>query len=414
MTRKRILVLGGTAWLGREIARTAVSRGHEVTCVARGESGEVPDGATLVRANRDLDNGLAAVAAAAGTGTGAGTETGTGTTTATTAATATGNWDAVIDVSRQPGQVRRAVRDLAASGLYIFVSTGNVYAEHNLAEGATGADEDAPLLDPLDADVMESMADYGRAKVACEREVRNGFGPERFLIARSGLIGGPGDVSGRTGYWPVRFAHPSGAGGTVLVPADRKLSTQVIDVRDLASWLVSAADGDAGSDAGGDTGSDARSDAGGDSRSDAGSDADRATGGAHIGARGIMNAMGDRVTLGDHLAAARAAAGHTGPLAAADTEWLGRHGVEEFAGPKSLPLWLSDPDWRGFMARSNARAKAAGLTLRPLAETLSDVLAWELEVGLDQPHGAGLTAAAERELLEELSADAAPTAPTAG
>jgi 2'-hydroxyisoflavone reductase len=371
MTRRRILVLGGTAWLGREIARAAVSRGHEVTCVARGESGEVPDGLTLVRADRDHEDGLAAVA------------TSTSTSSSTSASTSsTEPWDAVIDVSRQPGQVRRAVRDLAASGLYIFVSTGNVYAEQNLTEqNATGADEDAPLLDPLEADVMESMVDYGQAKVACERAVLDGFGPERSLIARSGLIGGPGDLSGRTGYWPVRFAHPSSSDGAVLVPGDRELSTQMIDVRDLAMWLVSAAEGDAD----------------GTSNDASGTNA----------ARGIMNAMGDRVSLGDHLATARAVAGHIGPLVAAGTEWLVRHGVEEFAGAKSLPLWLSDPDWRGFMARSNARAKAAGLTLRPLAETFADVLAWELEGGMEQPHGAGLTAAEERELLAELAADAA-------
>jgi nucleoside-diphosphate-sugar epimerase len=363
MTRKRILILGGTAWLGREIARAAVHRGHEVTCVARGESGEVPDGVTLVRADRDHDDGLAAVAASTSTDPG------------------TGSWDAVIDVSRQPGQVRRAVRDLATSGVYIFVSTCNVYAEQNqTSDGATEADENAPLLGPLEVDVMESMEDYGRAKVACEEAVRNRFDPERFLIARSGLIGGPGDLSGRTGYWPTRFAHPSRPDGTVLVPADRELSTQLIDVRDLASWLVSAAEGDARGEAG----------AGGEA-------------GTASNARGIMNAVGDRITLGDHLATARSVAGHTAALDAADTEWLVRHEVGEFAGPKSLPLWLSDPDWRGFMARSNARAKAAGLTLRPLAETLADGLAWEIEAGLDQPHGAGLTAADERELLEELS-----------
>jgi 2'-hydroxyisoflavone reductase len=94
----------------------------------------------------------------------------------------------VIDVSRQPGQVRRAATALAGcAGSFVFVSSANVYAGH----AAPGAGEDAALLPALAGDVMAGMDTYGQAKVACERHVLGGFGAGRSLIARVGLIGGP-------------------------------------------------------------------------------------------------------------------------------------------------------------------------------------------------------------------------------
>lgn len=330
----RLLILGGTAWLGYEIARQAVERGLEVTCVARGESGPVPDGASLVKADRGDDQGLEIVAR--------------------------GQWDAVLDVSRHPGQVKRAVRDLGGVGCYVFISSGNVYAD----QGPLGQDEDAPLLAPLELDVMETMESYGPAKVACEQAVLQAFGPERCLIARVGLIGGPGDTFGRTGYWPLRFAHPAAGDGSVLIPEAPQLPTQVIDVRDLASWLIDCCERQ---------------------RS------------------GVYNAMGETRLFSDHIAAARTAAGHQGPVVSADTQWLHAHGVGEWAGPKSLPLWLSDPGWQGMNARSNERAKAAGLKLRPLEETLSATLKWEESEGVDRPRRAGLSLEEEAELLSHLA-----------
>lgn len=121
------------------------------------------------------------------------------------------SWEAVIDVSRQPGQVRRAVRDLDADH-YAFISSGNVYADFTRLEQA----EDAPLLEPLDGDVMTDMSEYGAAKVACEQAVREGVSSS--TVIRSGLIVGPGDPFGRAGYYPWRFAHPTGP--DVLVPDD--------------------------------------------------------------------------------------------------------------------------------------------------------------------------------------------------
>ncbi|WP_159801231.1 NAD-dependent epimerase/dehydratase family protein [Arthrobacter zhaoguopingii] len=330
----KLLVLGGTAWLGHEIARHAVERGHEVTCAARGRSGAVPGGASFVDVDRDDDAGLRRVAG--------------------------GRWDAVVDVSRQPGQVRRAVRDLRNAGYYLFVSSGSAYAD----QGPAGQDEDAPLLPPLDSDVMDTMEAYGPAKVACEQAVVEAFGPAHSMIARAGLIGGPGDGSGRTGYWPLRFAHPSNPSGSVLIPEAQDLPTQVIDVRDLAAWVVTCCQ---------------------EQRS------------------GVYNAMGHSWSFADHIAAARRVARHDGPVVTADAPWLHARGVGEWAGPRSLPLWLSDPDWQGMNARSNKRALDAGLVLRPLEETLKAALEWEEAQGPDSPRRAGLTRDEERELLAALS-----------
>ncbi|MGW6173775.1 NAD-dependent epimerase/dehydratase family protein [Arthrobacter sp. NPDC055138] len=327
----QILILGGTAWLGHEIAAEALRRGHQVTCLARGTSGSVPAGARLVRADRDAPDGLDTVAEE--------------------------RWDAVLDVSRQPGQVRRAATALAGTAEHFtFVSSGSVYADH----GSPGADETAELLPPLESDVMTSPDVYGAAKVACEDAARNAFGPGRSLIVRPGLIAGPGDTTDRTGYWPLRFARPVADDGAVLIPDAPGLDAQVIDARDLAAWLVAAAE---------------------------------------KRLAGEFNAVGDTLTLAEHLEIGRGVAGHTGPVFMLDQQELAAAEVNPWAGERSLPLWLPLPDFAGFMSRSNAAAKAAGLALRPLAETLADTLAWELATGPERPRSAGLTAEEERRLL---------------
>lgn len=318
--------------LGRAVATQALVEGHAVTCLARGVAGDVPDGVTWVRADRDDADGLRDV-------------TGEGS-----------RWDAVVDVSRQPGQVRRAVDALApVADRYVFVSTGNVYADHS----RPGSDETVPLLSPLEGDVMTAMEVYGEAKVACEAAVREAFG-DRALIARAGLIGGPGDWSGRSGWWPWRFAHPVGADGAVLVPDDPDLPMSVVDVRDLAAWLVRC---------------------------------------AASGTSGVFDAVGEPGTLGGLLAAAREVAGHDGPVVGAPAQWLAEQGVQEWMGPDSLPLWISDPQWRGFGGHTGAAARAAGLTCRPVTETLRDAAAHEEGREPTDPRRCGLSDATERRLL---------------
>jgi len=198
----RVLILGGTGWLGREIARAALREGAEVTCLARGQSGEVAEGARLVRADRLLPGAHDDVA---------------------------GPWDDVVELAHDPALVGASLDALADHAAHwTLVSSVSVYAD-----AATPlADESAELVEPVEP---VDASRYAEAKVAAERATAARLG-DRLLVVRPGLIAGPGDPSDRLGWWPARMHR----GGRVVVPTTERRWVQAIDVADLADVVEEA------------------------------------------------------------------------------------------------------------------------------------------------------------------------------
>jgi 2'-hydroxyisoflavone reductase len=199
----KLLVLGGTVFVGRHVVEAALARGDEVTLFNRGRTAAdlFPN---VEHVHGDRDGGLGALVG--------------------------GEWDVVVDTSGfVPRVVRQSAELLAGSvALYVFVSSISVYADLN----RPGATEEAPVATVEDVTIEDVSAHYGALKALCERVVEETL-PERALIVRPGLIVGPHDPTGRFTYWPMRMAR----GGTVLAPAPPTGLTQFIDVRDVAEWM---------------------------------------------------------------------------------------------------------------------------------------------------------------------------------
>lgn len=319
-----VLILGGTGWLSGRIAAHALGAGATVTCLARGGR-PAPPGATLVLADRDEDDAYDVVSRR--------------------------DWDHVVDVSSRAAHVAAAVRALGdRAARWTYISSMSVYRD----DETVGTDESASRHPAAQAGEDD---DYARQKVAAEDAVQEGVG-DRALLVRPGLIVGDGDPSDRFGYWAAAFLRALDE--PVLLPPLEGRTTQVIDVEDVAAFVVSAT------------------------------------------VTGAVNAIGDVRDLEDVLRTVRAATGHAGPVVVGTEERLVAEGVAYWAGPRSLPLWLP-PEMRGFMTRSNARYRRSGGPLRPLDETVEHVVADERERGVDRERRAGLTRTEERALLDALA-----------
>lgn len=218
----RLLVIGGSWFLGRAVVDDAVSRGWDVTTFRRGRSGGDAPGVTLVRGDRTNTADLARLVDA-------------------------GPWDAVIDTSGYvPREVLAVARTLdPVAGRYVFVSTVSVYEGWPVERLTDGS----PVLDcPPDAgpdfgyDGDPGPSVYGFTKSGCERAVTSVFGPERTAVLRPGVIIGPREYVGRLPWWLHRVAR----GGRVLAPGRPSRSIQPVDVRDVAAFALHMAAGPVG------------------------------------------------------------------------------------------------------------------------------------------------------------------------
>jgi nucleoside-diphosphate-sugar epimerase len=308
----RILVLGGTQFLGRHTVEAALARGHDVTTFNRGRTRpELFPG--VEKLHGDRDGHLNALAAR--------------------------TFDAVVDTSGYvPRVVRQTIDALGDVGHYTFVSSISVYADLSVPPS-----ERSPVRE-LETPTEEWREAYGELKADCEDVVRERF-PKAF-VPRPGLIVGPWDPTGRFTYWPERLA----AGGRVLAPAPPDADAQVIDVRDLAAWIVRAAEN---------------------------------------GLAGTYNAVDRPVTRATLLETCRRVANSDAELVWVDGDFLLAREVGEWM---ELPLWLASPEYAGMLSVDTSPAFAAGLETRPLEETVRDTLAWvesgsspvETDAGLDR------------------------------
>jgi len=325
----RILILGGTKFLGRAVAQAALAKGHQLALFNRGRTHPelFPD---VEKLRGDREDDLAELRGHA--------------------------WDVVVDTSGSAPQVVASSVELLAHSAkyYLFVSTRSVYAPPY----RRGFDESALTVDP-DIDLGKDPGQrYGALKLMCERVVAERF-PDTYAVLRPGLIVGPHDPSGRFTYWPLRFAR----GGTVLAPAPPDRQVQFIDVRDLGDWIVLLAE---------------------------------------KGLCGTYNAAGPSPALnfGQLLNACREVAKSDAEIVWVDEPFLLQQGVIPWS---ELPLWLPEPN-AAYQQGDVSKALAAGLRLRPIAETLRDTLEWAYETGADlvtsgELRDAGMASYRERELL---------------
>jgi 2'-hydroxyisoflavone reductase len=298
----RVLVLGGTLFLGRHVVEAALARGHEVVLFNRGRRNPhlFPH---IEKLRGDRDGNLAALHGR--------------------------RFEAVIDPSGyRPDQVR-AMTDVLGGAIahYLFISSISVYRDF---PPQRSFDEDTPLA--------EGDQGYGALKARCEDALEEAL-PGRVARVRPGLIAGPHDPTDRFTYWPRRVAR----GGSVLAPGRPDRAVQLVDARDLAEWCVRLAE---------------------------------------QYCVGVFNAAGPRstLTMGRLLEDCAAVTESVARLMWVPDEDLLAAGVKPWT---ELPLWIPESDARvgGMLLADNRRAVAAGLTFRPLVDTIRATLEWDRREG---------------------------------
>jgi 2'-hydroxyisoflavone reductase len=308
----KILMLGGTRFVGRHIVEAALALGHELTLFHRGKSNvELFPEVERVLGDRDSKVGLAVLKGR--------------------------SFDVVVDTCGYfPGSVEQSAEALGACGLYVFISSisvfGDMSKEFQNEEDPVGeiSNEEAAMVTTMEQITGEN---YGPLKARCERVLFERFG-ERALIIRPGLIVGPNDTTDRFTYWPVRFFKSN---GKVLAADCRSQPVQQIDVRDLAAWTLSMIEKKAS---------------------------------------GVYNATGpaNPIPLAGALEEVRLAVNPSVSIVWADPALLEEKKVEPWSDlPMILPY---DGSMNGMRSVDVSKAIAAGLAFRPLGETSRDTLEW--------------------------------------
>lgn len=332
----KILVLGGTAFLGPSVIHEARARGHEITLFNRGRTNAdlFPD---LERLVGDRDGQLDALRGR--------------------------RWDVCLDNSGYiPRMVQESAELLAPNiGQYVFISSISVYADFS----KRGLYEKSPVAVISDEQVAAAKTqrdvtgeNYGALKALCEQAAQKAC-PGRACIIRPGLIVGPMDRTDRFTYWPVRVSR----GGEVLAPGAPDTPTQVIDVRDLADFVVRCLE-------------------------------ERTT--------GVFNATSPagELTMGELLETCRRVSGSDAAFTWADAAWLEKNNVAAWS---DMPVWVPlEGSEAGHPFIDVSRAVKAGLRFRPISETVRGTLDWWATVPQerrDAPLKAGITAEREKELL---------------
>ncbi len=316
----KLLLIGGTGFLGSHLVEAALQHGHELTLFNRGQSNPARfPNVEQMHGNRDGE--LAVLQGR--------------------------RWDAVIDTCGYVPRVVGALAQMIANMTehYTFISSISVYADFSKVD----MDEHAAVATITDEHIEEVTNEtYGALKALSEQAAEYAM-PGRTLIIRPGLIVGPGDLTDRFTYWPYRVAQ----GGEMLAPGDPKQQTQFVDVRDLANWTIHMVEG-------------------------------RKT--------GVYNATGPEYALamGHFLDECKTMTGSDAHFTWVSDAFLTKHDVD-------LPLYAPE-EYAGARAVNCSKAIHAGLTFRPVANTIRDTLVWK---GKDTELKVGLKPVQERELLQE-------------
>ncbi|MGN7401747.1 SDR family oxidoreductase [Cytobacillus praedii] len=336
----KVLILGGTRFLGRALVEEALARGHEVTLFNRGTNKEIFPEVEQLIGDRNIDIALLE----------------------------NRKWDVLIDTCGfAPHQIKK-VADVLGDNIehYTFISSISVYKDWiplNIAENY-------PLLSMLpddkladvEAGTLSPYEYYGELKALCEAEAEKHW-PDSVLHVRAGLLVGSFDYSDRLPYWVQRVAK----GGNILVPGRSSRPVQLIDIKDIASWVLTMAE---------------------------------------KRKAGTFNVTGPKniLTIEELLNTCKAVTNSNAKFVCAEEAFLLKHQVQPWT---EMPLWIPEcsplegqaKPWKGTFSINIDKAVKAGLAFRPLEDTIYDIYQWE-KVRDSSERKAGISLTKEQELLE--------------